>query len=154
MEWVHQRFSKHEARSQKSTPQVTLLKYTLWPRQRIWGGFCQTNDFLLWVTLAVIPQSVWFEETKTEMRIFLALSSHFQQHYGFWQQSVWGIFQQKPKWNRLFSIPETSRDITASKLHPSKGQRYIANGSLKPLALLLVEELVLNIQHISFAAFQ
>lgn len=54
---------------------------------------------------------------KTEMWIFLALSSHFQQHYGFWQQSVWGIFQPKAKWNLLFSIPVTSRDITASKLH-------------------------------------
>lgn len=64
MERVHQRFSKHEERSQKSAPQVTSLKYTLWPRQRIWGGFCQTNYFLLPVTFSVIPQSVWFEETK------------------------------------------------------------------------------------------
>lgn len=47
---------------------------------------------------------------KTEMWIFLALSSHFKQHYGFWQQSVWGIFQQKEKWNCLFSIH--SRNLT------------------------------------------
>ncbi len=49
------------------------------------------------------------------MWIFLALSSHFQRHYGFWQQSVWGIFQQKA--NRIVCFP--SRKPHGTLLHPN-----------------------------------
>lgn len=86
-----------------------------WPLQRIWGGFCQTNYFLLSVTSAMIPQSLWFEKTKQRCGFSSPCPSTFNSIMISDSNLSGGYFRRKQ--SRIVCFP--SQKPHGTLLHPN-----------------------------------